>query len=1372
MNRVNWIGDKDDCTVTHVDDARYVIALPFYDSEIAGMGWADVSETTRGFFKRRVLSMLFACTQVLALGTNRDESGRPVLSSCMYRNETPKVSAYYEVLRTVDLEPCGYRVFFVVHDPAFHFAEGIIHQIFENTKSDRRDGGQGHRRREELQPRQPGTEYQTVKSIDDWRLLLSGALPEQSARMTQAAVHNRAINLVSANNPANPHLALGMQNIIRPESVPADVTKRPRDRQLDYYQYQTAGLVATLADEPIAHLPVEGLREPPPARGGGRMGSPRDVRASPSVAMSSRDGTPAPMIDGAWTLAFPFPEDVYKLPIASLLRPEYIFSHTRPDVNRDTHQLSVGGRGARERTLAFQDAYEAGETSDAQCAMRELEDLRQDVRAADQSVQPERPPASRLEALSKWDKTLVFKLRNHQERIVLAERTRDMSPEERIDVMTRWKLRKIAEFMDYFKNCDPATSNSNLVAIATFYKDSLARKRTLVGETACRDPSLSVFANMMASLRAGSDKILKIYTSHPLWELILISALTAYRPVLGMNTNVMIPGDAYTGKSFLLRQLDHVLIPNTVTSVTRATLRAGQTEGDYSYEITVMDEAPMRMLDMDDNGKQMPSEPVLKSKTTSGAMCIVRCIQRPDGSHTTITTHIPCNGSVCVAFNEKTEQINAPLRSRFLMLAMPEDKRHDSDLSKNDIFFGQWTLDEDLEAAWLDHIRTIQMFVFLVENLIKIEVFDDVSMAVANHFIMKFTETLHNDNISANVRDCERLTNNIRELTIMSVVHTLFFSELGSEYKRKPWSDSFLLDVEKLLVATEEVSSYVIGLHSLAIVPHDSARILRTALAACDVEVPVQDAEGRITNAERVAFRFEGINPEHDIAYDYVVLNAASIKDVATRTRDRIEHPKPPSAAITEYFSRLKDQVINACNRNTNGSVLKPGEVRRRTQPPPPPPPSSDQDASILRSYTEWRAHCPQQGDAAADVQHSDAAVDQSRTRGPQQQMLQGFRAADQHGTHILKALIEEHTGVGSRNYVVCIATDIVVNPHSYKGLVEKAIRSALHAGTRRRRILTGLPHIEAADAPGQDGRKFHYLCAAMDIEPTKASIVLSKPFNTYDVGTLAYGAMTPTAYLTSAESQQVVVVVEGDWETLLFEERFKTLMPTDQFARLRPFVPSVAERLLPRIHGAPVFKSLCLFPEIKYPDDMVKKIKEREQLEAEIRKNTQTSMSDQRISRVRCSASFFDDVEAIDVADYMPTAYLSHGVVDRATTTAHVNRRRAAQVEQQIPPDQAPDRTKPTAPSSAAAAADRPATTTATRARKRHVRVSVADIRPAVRPDATTNLLTPSTDWFPRTTDPPSKRTRVAHSQTESRSGDAQQIADVDMDATTTPDH
>ncbi len=381
----------------------------------------------------------------------------------------------------------------------------------------------------------------------------------------------------------------------------------------------------------------------------------------------------------------------------------------------------------------------------------------------------------------------------------------------------------------------------------------------------CSDPTLSTFGNLVAQLRAMSDKVANVYTAHNVVELLLLAMYESYHWHLGMGVNAILPGNAATSKTFITEVLmEFFAIDGTIDVRTKESACATQLDGDTNGLMVVTDETSKEKLGVrtpggfnDVNGAATAID---KSVQTKGYQHIRRVEKQSDGSFATFEYFQPHKQCDIKLTNEQIDGMDAALRSRYMVLPMPEDLRDEGDLERNDVFNGQWSKDVDLIEKLKRLFKTIAYVVYMVEFLIEVDLIKDVDDTLARHWISKAEEEMRKSGLPLQARDLTRMKLNMRSCAIMNAAFALVASELGSAFKAQEWNDVFLFDVEPLLVVTDEMCNYVKDLHAPVLIPFDTSVILKTMLAVGGNEQPLEDAEGKIVNADAVDFKYHFIS--------------------------------------------------------------------------------------------------------------------------------------------------------------------------------------------------------------------------------------------------------------------------------------------------------------------------------------------------------------------------------------------------------------------------------------------------------------------------------------------------------------------------------
>ena len=99
-----------------------------------------------------------------------------------------------------------------------------------------------------------------------------------------------------------------------------------------------------------------------------------------------------------------------------------------------------------------------------------------------------------------------------------------------------------------------------------------------------------------------------------------------------------------------------------------------------------------------------------------------------------------------------------------------------------------------------------QMKMYLVEMMIYNKIIKDCNMKVADQILFQIEENIH-----ISPRSSDRIKIMIREITIATALEALF-NVPGAKHHGVPFDEFQLLDIEPMLVATEEITLHVIDL--------------------------------------------------------------------------------------------------------------------------------------------------------------------------------------------------------------------------------------------------------------------------------------------------------------------------------------------------------------------------------------------------------------------------------------------------------------------------------------------------------------------------------------------------------------------------------
>ncbi|MCK9357463.1 MAG: hypothetical protein M0R22_10055, partial [Dehalococcoidia bacterium] len=999
-----------------------VVVIPVFSSETSGNGWADIDTgVPSGMAKKALIEVIASAVLRAVTAATLSRAPDAVI---------PNVAGYYEVVKDDAGTGIGYRVYFVSHTPEFTFGDAIDQLIVANLS-------ESAKKTRFASQRQAAADAVAVSDLCSKGVGMSQAIASRStfyALTRQARGETRLHSemstaqvwpLRSEHNPGNPSIALSLASAIADGSWPE--ARKPRSLQTSVRDYvideATADsstllrAAATQPDPSAMALDVPGvtMAHTDPALMAILGAPPQQQQPGDATAAAQ----PAPR--RSQRLMFPDPWCVWDVPLTLF---GHLWEYTRPDKTLVTEH-DAGGHamlfGARRRQMLSANAEEQ---------------------------------------MASLDKTLAMAFENAA---ASAERQRVYrDPDEFRRMEIEAKQLNLERFMSLFRVADPATRTPESGALLRFYTDMLAGigtsgKPTLVRKWELADPTLDGWGNFIAHVRTFTDMVLRNYSTHLQYELIMISLLNAYHwAPHQLQMNILVPGESGVSKTFVFELIKKTLVDGTVTWRQEMSDKAGRTEQCFNDRIVLEDEGNRRFLSKGGaNGRQAGSDDETdKSTATSGIIVREVNVVAADGTtRVTMTMSIPNMQAVARATNDKLNDLSDPMRQRNLILAFSTLCRVCACDNPGEFINGAWAKDPALRNASLERIRIIQLLVYLTENFIKVGVFKDVDMAIADRFALKFEAVLREANIPYVARDITRFRMNCRTAAIMNAANELFLSAHSPLCVDEPWSDGNLLLLEPLLVTTESVCAYVMSAHCVALVPDDCRTLAYHAIkgsnnsppTSTDEQCPATDYMSKNVADAISGVKFSGNSgggssmgaydplravddqapdagadsagraqqqqrpqqprkvPRFD-EFDYVKVKGPATA-LAQAILKSIPNPKPPLALIWAWIQSLFEMTVKARNRAPDGSVLRdrPGALPSKA--------TGNLNFMIARTTP---------------------------------------------GTHDICALIPDPT---NKNYLY-IAQDLLNNPSvTPEEIAMKVLAATCHGGTRPRRVVLSVPH-------------------------------------------------------------------------------------------------------------------------------------------------------------------------------------------------------------------------------------------------------------------------------------------------------------------------
>ena len=1182
-----------------VENIYDAIAINITANETTGNGFGniDIDQTRSGIAKKMLMEVITTAAVGAMAPSPPPRPGAPPPPP------PPDLEAFYEVLKSETRGDVGYRVVLVSHTQGFYFGDAVDKLLATNAaeaakaglraSATQRSQAQAAELKASLRNRGEGMS-RVMSDKNNFYMLLSKATGAPRTVTASRAAGLLPLRLDS--NPANPSIALGLSRAIEAEDW-ALGRQRPCEKQRTVAQYISAGgapaggggaLAAAVAASAIPQIL---LPHPAPQQGIDGVVLPA-LRGPMADLMAATDGRrPAPaqqqQLDAApggppqpcRTLRFPDPSCVWWIPRSLLGN---LWEYTRPD------------KCAPDPDDVAAAAHLAG------------------------SCDSEYMVSDEMRSMAELDLVLAMRLKNEIE--LAALKSQPMSPEEYKAALITWKRGKFEEFMTFFRTADPSRITQTMLNLRRLYeKLTTTGKKTLVRKFGNADPSLDTWGNLVVYLRTLTDHELRSYATHAQLELIYWSCFNAYRMSFHeLQMNILIPGDAGTSKTFTMK-VDRLLFAEGTTSwVSDTTAKARRTKQNFNDDIRLIDEGSSEATSQGKSGERVEDDPTMKSAMTSGIIRREENVQLADGTRVTRTVAIPAVAVTVTATNSAIHHISEPLLQRNLMLPFPSLARAGAfDEERDEFILGYHRRDPELDAVALERFHILQLLYYIVENLIKVRVFDEVNTELCKRINMEFFYELAQANVPVNRRDIDRLNMNCRVSAIADAVNRMFLSEVSDLPADAEWNPYWIMSIEPLLVVTESPAAYMLGLHCMALIPQDGQALLRHAMIVSNntvpediaasndattympesfadqmannggrapdpigppqpapVQPPQQQADGQVIDDMHQLRGLPGCDEAVAAAtaavrrlcrvnrYDWFKV-IGPLTQLAERTHKHMPDPRPPLSVVSAYLRKLATTYIKVRNRDSTGAVIR-GVSRDAAR--------GTLDSTVLASMKEGEHEIPA---LICDANNSRAAPIYIA------QDLLASRATTPEDTVIrtLAALCHRYT----RRRRVVVGLPLVIdgfdtaelrrNAEHYVGTLDF---SALRTGTVNApsRAAGAAAAAAVAQRPGGNKpRRFPHISRVVLLEPNADRTAERNLINplTPEIRAILYAFPgAPTEVERAWDSGQISHTTSYDFEieTALFAARaLGAAMDSRDVERALRLIPVVVDQVIPELH-------------------------------------------------------------------------------------------------------------------------------------------------------------------------------------------------------------
>jgi len=263
----------------------------------------------------------------------------------------------------------------------------------------------------------------------------------------------------------------------------------------------------------------------------------------------------------------------------------------------------------------------------------------------------------------------------------------------------------------------------------------------------------------------------------------------------GQHLNFIADGEASSGKSYIFKCLEQVSVPGSIVPITHITAKAYTTEtatNDFHEALVITHEMPNIMLGIDDDGRPVPGDPILKNRLTSNMVATKRFAHDPlTGQSITETSFSLCRSTTIGATNAELPPIESPVTSRFIRQqvtpSFSEYGTHELMMATLPGTAASLDSASRLERA-ANKEKLAHFFVMVAERAIEAGIIKDVDCHVIEVHLLRVLNRLNERfHIPKPVpRRIEFITKLARSIALRSAIHQVYFSEAGATLRARP----------------------------------------------------------------------------------------------------------------------------------------------------------------------------------------------------------------------------------------------------------------------------------------------------------------------------------------------------------------------------------------------------------------------------------------------------------------------------------------------------------------------------------------------------------------------------------------------------------
>lgn len=362
-------------------------------------------------------------------------------------------------------------------------------------------------------------------------------------------------------------------------------------------------------------------------------------------------------------------------------------------------------------------------------------------------------------------------------------------------------------------------------------------------------PDLSFYTNTMLLQVQRFNQIYNGASTQTLFLLMQRVVLGTPMYKWDLRPNLLVYGRGGVGKSHPLTACESMSVPGLIKCYSHITEKAFSVNKPYSDETFCMHEAPGFMLGVDERGKEVPSNPILKDRLIRQRSGTLAFGQSESGERIRIEQEVMVMGNAILLTNDIIPSDQKALTQRFILLAVHHTKR--KGFRKGD--YANLGAEEESRGINTDQKEASQLFSFycsLVFQMAKAHVIPDPSTDGAAKMLREilslFSERTHLDSDDARKRI--KVVDIMAITTVMSAVSTGLFSRLSDDFRydirpdgtseTRPFDVSMIIDhVMPRLYATDEILMDSINLMDFMFEPRVHYDVLRTVVGSLNGNV-------------------------------------------------------------------------------------------------------------------------------------------------------------------------------------------------------------------------------------------------------------------------------------------------------------------------------------------------------------------------------------------------------------------------------------------------------------------------------------------------------------------------------------------------------